>query len=68
MGGIEEAFHLRLGEEVLAAAIDGRTFGSGASFCSHSLHYGSWRAVITARKPAYLLEGDKATPYRRAIL
>ena len=31
-GSVEEALHLGLGEEVLAAAIDGRIAGFGRSF------------------------------------
>jgi hypothetical protein len=39
-GGIEEALHLRFGEEVFPAAIDGGALAFYASLRGHSLPYG----------------------------
>jgi hypothetical protein len=66
--GVEESLHLRLGEEVLATAIDGRIPGLAMGFPGHSLPYGSWCSVFRAREAADCLRSDGATYDKRGVL
>ena len=65
--GVEQALHLRFGEEVLAAAIDGLISRFGTPFRGHSLPYRSWLRVIQVSKVPDFLAAEAVTYYRRDI-